>query len=89
MTVRFKYKVFFTVIKMNDLQGQYTALETNIINAQEKVRNINPNHPLLDLVTVGETVTVWNEDFSKQYKGMPTCDCLEHYVADLQEIVSH
>ena len=73
------------MVKESEKYQTLETLEKTIVQAQNKLKKKNPNHPLLNLVNVDDMGIHWTAEFGGQYIGMTTYDGLTRYVKDLQQ----
>jgi hypothetical protein len=64
---------------------KYQSLETNIVQAQTKLKEKNPNHFLLNLVNVDDEGIHWTAEFGDRYIGMTAYEGLSKYTKDLSQ----
>ena len=69
---------------MSDIIEKNKPLEIKILEAQEKLKKIDPRNNLLNLVTVDDTEIVYTADFSTLYWSMIPNEALGQYVVDLK-----
>jgi hypothetical protein len=68
-----------------NISEKYQTLEKTIVQAQNKLKEKNPNHSLLKLVNIDDEGIHWTAEFGGRYIGMTAYKGLSKYAKDLSQ----